>query len=145
VHVLNTRIAKHKKWGSKSSSSANKWLSIHQFSDIKTCFDYLRKHYSKILTTHLSSNAISLYDIDFTGSVALVFGNEHEGVSEEVRALSDGNFIIPQVGIIQSLNISVACAVSIYEAFRQKKNAGHYNQPSLEQGAVLQLMKQWDL
>ena len=80
-----------------------------------------------ILTTHLSSDAIELYDIDFAAeSVALVFGNEHEGVSEEMRLMADGNFIIPQVGMIQSLNISVACAISIYEAFRQKNKAGQY-------------------
>ena len=63
--------------------------------------------------------------------MALVFGNEHAGVSEEFREVADGNFIIPQMGIIQSLNISVACAVSIYEAMRQKIKAGHYEKASL--------------
>nr|HPH37251.1 TrmH family RNA methyltransferase [Sediminibacterium sp.] len=61
-------------------------------------------------------------------SIALVFGNEHKGVSKEARDLADGNFIIPQVGMIPSLNISVACAVAIYEAFRQRKVAGLYDQ-----------------
>ena len=56
-----------------------------------------------------------------------MFGNEHSGVSEEIIAMADGNFIIPQVGIIKSLNISVACAVTLYEAYRQKNNAGHYD------------------
>jgi len=79
-----------------------------------------KKKYDKIYTTHLSKTAKSLYEIDLTEKVALVFGNEHTGVSEEICAMADGNFIIPQVGIIQSLNISVACAITIYEAFRQK-------------------------
>jgi len=57
--------------------------------------------------------------------------------------MADGNFIIPQIGIIQSLNISVACAVSIYEAFRQKNAAGHYAAPSLSNEAMNELMKQW--
>ena len=109
------------------------------------CVAQLRKEYSTILTTHLSSEAISLYSIDFTGSIALVFGNEHEGVSEEMRSLADGNFLIPQVGIIQSLNISVACAVSIYEAFRQKNNAGHYQQSFLPEQRKGALMQQWGL
>ena len=126
IYILNTKIPRHKKWGAKSSSSAAKWLTIHQFDDVNNCVSELRKKYKKIYTTHLATDAISLYDIDFTESIALVFGNEHEGVSEELRNLADGNFIIPQMGIIQSLNISVACAVSIYEAFRQKNNAGHY-------------------
>ena len=67
-----------------------------------------------------------------TQPIALVFGNEHSGVSEEIRALADGNFVIPQVGIIRSLNISVACAVTLYEAYRQKEAAGHYNRTDME-------------
>src|ERR1700712_1922695 len=111
IYVLNSKIARHKKFGQKSSSSADKWLTIHQYTDTQECFAALRNQYSLILTTHLSSDAIALHDIDFTQSIALVFGNEHDGVSEEIRAMADGNFIIPQVGIIKSLNISVACAV----------------------------------
>lgn len=121
IYVLNTKIAVHKKWGTKSSSSAYKWLTIHQFTDATECFAALRNKYDLILTTHLSSDAISLHEIEFTKHIALVFGNEHDGVSQEIREMADGNFIIPQVGIIKSLNISVACAVSLYEAFRQKK------------------------
>lgn len=145
IYILNTKIPKHKKWGSKSSSSAAKWLSIHQFADAEECFTELRKHYDKIYSTHLSSNAISLYELDLTQSIALVFGNEHSGVSEEITNKCNGNFIIPQVGIIQSLNISVACAVSLYEAFRQKKNAGHYDQSSLPIDKKNQLMNEWGL
>jgi len=143
IYILNTKIPRHKKFGSKSSSSAAKWMTVHQFTNTEECFDELRKNYQHIYATHLAANAISLYEIDFTKSTALVFGNEHEGVSEEITKLVDGNFIIPQVGIIQSLNISVACAVSIYEAFRQKKNAGHYDNPSLSQQQINKLMLQW--
>jgi tRNA (guanosine-2'-O-)-methyltransferase len=143
IYVLNTRIPPHKKWGAKSSSSADKWLSIHQFDNAAECFSSLRKRYSTILTTHLSSDAISLHSIDFTKSMALVFGNEHSGVSDEIRALADGNFIIPQVGIIQSLNISVACAVTLYEAFRQKSNAGQYNRKSMDDVRFGELLKEW--
>ncbi len=143
IYILNTKIPRHKKFGTKSSSSALKWLTIHQFDDVEKCFEELRKHHQKILTTHLSTDAISLYEIDFTKSVALVFGNEHSGVSDEVRALADGNFIIPQMGIIQSLNISVACAVSIYEAYRQKKIAGHYQQTSLSKERINDLRSEW--
>lgn len=143
IYVLNTKIPRHKKWGSKSSSSAAKWLTIHQFEEAKACFDDLRSKYSKILTTHLSSDAIGLYDINFTESIALVFGNEHAGVSDEIREMADGNFIIPQVGIIQSLNISVACAVTVYEAYRQKLTAGHYNQQRLNDRQFGSLFRDW--
>ena len=95
------------------------------------------------MTTHLSSDAVSLHEINFTESVALVFGNEHAGVTEEFRNLADGNFIIPQMGIIQSLNISVACAVSIYEAMRQKMNAGHYNEQTMTLERQESLLANW--
>lgn len=144
IFVLNTKIPPHKKWGAKSSSSAAKWLTIHQFDNAEKCFSSLRKHYSTILTTHLSSDAVSLHQIDFTQSIALVFGNEHSGVSDEIRALADGNFVIPQVGIIRSLNISVACAVTLYEALRQKTNAGQYNQPGLDAVRYEELFKEWE-
>lgn len=143
IYILNTRIPRHKKWGARSSSSAAKWLTIHQFDDAEACFTSLRQCYSTILTTHLSSDAVSLHSIDFTGSIALVFGNEHNGVSDEVRALADGNFIIPQAGMIRSLNISVACAVTLYEAFRQKQAAGHYNHRGLDSVRYEELMREW--
>ena len=143
IYILNTKIPRHEKFGAKSSSSAAKWLTVHQYDNAQDCFAALRKRYRKILTTHLSSDAVSLYQIDFTEPIALVFGNEHAGVSDEIRALADGNFIIPQMGIIQSLNISVACAVSIYEAYRQKKIAGHYDQPSMSADRQLQLLAEW--
>ncbi len=145
VFILNTKIPRHKKWGAKSSSSAAKWLTVHQFENASECFSSLRKRYSKILTTHLSSGAIGLHEINMTEPIALVFGNEHSGVSDDIRALADGNFIIPQVGIIQSLNISVACAVTLYEAFRQKNLAGHYNRDNMDHVMKQELLKEWEL
>ena len=143
VYILNTRIGPHKKWGFKSSSSANNWMTTHQFTDTKECIVALRSKYATILTTHLAANSVGLYQLDFTGNIALVFGNEHSGVSEEMIANSDGNFTIPQQGIIRSLNISVACAVTIYEAYRQKKNAGHYDQSSLPVERKNSLLREW--
>jgi tRNA (guanosine-2'-O-)-methyltransferase len=143
LYVLNTKIPRHKKWGTKSSSSAAKWLTVHQFDNAQECFFELRKRYSKILTTHLSSDAVNLYEINFTQPLALVFGNEHSGVSEEIRSLADGNFIIPQVGIIRSLNISVACAVTLYEAYRQKTIAGHFDKTKLNGEVLKELMDKW--
>lgn len=145
IYVLNTKIPRHKKWGSRSSSSAAKWLTVHQYEDLPACMAALRQRYQRILTTHLSSDAVSLYSLDFTGSLALVFGNEHAGVSDELRAMADGNFIIPQVGMIQSLNISVACAVTLYEAFRQKTAAGQYTTQKLSHEEYRSLQKQWGL
>ena len=145
IFVLNTKIPRHKKFGPRSSSSAAKWLTIHQFENVAECFSELRKKYSTILTTHLGNKTKDLYDIDFSKSTALVFGNEHAGLSEEVLQYSDGNFIIPQSGIIRSLNISVACAVTLYEAFRQKRIAGHYDGGSLSDEMKSDLLESWGL
>lgn len=143
IYILNTRIPRHKKWGAKSSSSAAQWLTIHQYTDARECFAALRGRADHIFTTHLAGDAVTLYDMDLTGRIALVFGNEHSGVSDEIRALADGNFIIPQVGIIQSLNISVACAVTLYEAFRQKSAAGQYDRPGLAPDRYAGLLREW--
>ena len=143
IFVLNTKIPPHKKWGKRSSSSAAKWLTIHQYDNAQECFSHLRKRYSKILTTHLGTDSASLHDIDFTRSIALIFGNEHDGVSDETCKLADGNFVIPQTGIIRSLNISVACAVTLYEAFRQKMRAGHYENRKLNDQEFNALLNEW--
>jgi tRNA (guanosine-2'-O-)-methyltransferase len=145
IYILNTRIPPHKRWGAKSSSSAADWLTIHQFTDAIECFDVLRSKEFTILTTHLADNSVNLYQLDLTRKLALVFGNEREGVSPEIRALADGNFIIPQAGIIQSLNISVACAVTLYEACRQKTVMGHYGQPKITGEAAKQLLLHWGM
>jgi tRNA (guanosine-2'-O-)-methyltransferase len=129
--------------GQRVHSSAAKWLTIHQFTEATACFAQLRLHYKKIYTTHLSSDAVGLHELKLTEPVALVFGNEHSGVSDEIIAMADGNFIIPQVGIIKSLNISVACAVTLYEAFRQKNNAGHYDEVKLAGEKLTNLRDEW--
>ena len=143
IYILNSKIPPHKKWGAKSSSSAAKWLTVHQFTDANECFAAIRKNFKKIYTTHLSRDAVGLHELNLTESVCLVFGNEHSGVSENIIAMADSNFIIPQVGIIKSLNISVACAVSLYEAYRQKNAAGHYDNIKLEGGKLDSLRDEW--
>lgn len=149
VYVINPRFSKDlQKQSKQSSSGALKWVSMHQFESTTECMQLVQQQYSQIWATHLSAEAKTLYDVDFTGSVALVFGNEHKGVSEQCLSHCTGNFIIPQVGMVQSLNISVACAVSLYEAFRQRKNAGYYqgntDMPEMEQQALARRWKIYD-
>jgi tRNA (guanosine-2'-O-)-methyltransferase len=143
IFILNNKIPPHRKWGAKSSSSAAKWLTIHQYTNADECFAELRKRYKKIYTTHLSTDAVGMHQLNFTEPLALVFGNEHSGVSDEIISMADGNFIIPQVGIIKSLNISVACAVTLYEAYRQKSIAGHYDAVRLADNQLNELRNEW--
>ncbi len=145
VYILNNRIPPHKKWGYRSSSTANKWLNVHQYTDAESCFDEIRKKYKNIYTTHLADDSVEIYNLDLTESIALVFGNETFGVSEEIRKHSNGNFIIPQVGVIKSLNISVACAVTLYEAFRQKTAKGHYLESRMPNAQLTELRDQWNI
>jgi tRNA (guanosine-2'-O-)-methyltransferase len=137
VGVLDVHLVYHTgqsfpELGEKSSASARKWVLTHKHSSIDECYDSLRKEGKKILTTGMSNEARSLYAIDFTEPIAIVFGNEHAGVSEEAILKADGNMLIPQVGMIQSLNISVACAVTLYEAFRQRSLKGMYDSIQME-------------
>lgn len=145
VYILNDRIPPHRKWGYRSSSTAAQWLSVHQFTNAEACFEEVSRKYKNIYTSHLGEASTDLYSMDLTSSIALVFGNETFGVSDNIRNYSNGDFIIPQSGIIKSLNISVACAVTLYEAFRQKKQKGHYDEPRLPESELMELQKQWKL
>jgi tRNA (guanosine-2'-O-)-methyltransferase len=146
LYVLNTQIARHKKFGKKSSASAAGWLTIHHFDAIESCVTALRNKYNKLYATHLGEKAYSLYELDLTESVALVFGNEHAGISDELLKHCDGNFIIPQVGMVKSLNISVACAITLYEAFRQRHVKGFYDgMTRLHEEQVKRLSDKWGL
>ncbi len=127
----------------KSSASAIKWVKLNFFDDVEKCFEYIRSKGMKIYTTHLDTEAVSIYELDLVQPVALVFGNEHTGVSEIAVNLADGNFKIPQVGMIESLNISVACAVSLYETFRQRQQAGKYDKPQINGEMFNELYQNW--
>lgn len=129
--------------GKQSSASARKWVDLVTHSDVSECCKGLKARGFKIYTTHMSTDAVSLYDLDLTQPCALVFGNEHSGVSAEALAYADANFLIPQVGMVQSLNISVACAVSLFEALRQRKAAGMYDEAQFEDADLTRRMRDW--
>ena len=121
-HLKNRKI----KIGRRTSAGARKWVEVVRFNDAKLCFEYVKTKYDNVLATNLSETAQSIYDIDLTGSIAIMFGNEKEGITPEALSYVDGNILIPQAGMVQSLNISVACSVVLYEAFRQRKTKGLY-------------------
>ncbi|MEW6701889.1 MAG: TrmH family RNA methyltransferase [Bacteroidota bacterium] len=126
-----------------SSSSANKWVEAEKYSDTKICFDELRTQGFKIYASMLNKNAVNLYEIDLTKKVALVFGNEKRGVSSEAEEFADETFYIPMRGMIQSLNVSVAAAVTLYEAQRQRVQKGMYKESELSQVELDRLIDKW--
>lgn len=134
---------KFPKIGRKSSSSANKWLGRRKHTTVDECYAALRKEGFTVYATHLGKDAVSLYDVDLTKPVALVFGNEHRGVSEEAASNADINIQIPMMGMIQSLNVSVACAVTLYEVMRQRLANSAYASPKLSPVQLKALFDDW--
>lgn len=145
IYVVNTTQKSSQRWGDKSSASANKWLPVHIFQDIESCIAVVRNKYPRIISTYLNTAAHNMYEIDFTLPTAIIFGNEHRGVSQKAMELSDANMVIPQMGIIQSLNISVACAVTLYEAYRQKNNKQHYEVRKINNVEKQFLLEFWEI
>jgi tRNA (guanosine-2'-O-)-methyltransferase len=129
IFVLYTRpgLQNHKlELGKRTSAGSRKWIDVYLYREVETCMEHVRRNYAHIYATHLAHDAKSLYELNLTDSVALLFGNEAEGLSDLALRHADGNFVIPQVGMAQSLNVSVACAVSLYEAYRQRMLLGKY-------------------
>ena len=136
-------VEKFPRIGKKSSSSANKWLDCRRHTSVADCYARLREEGFRVYATRLGGSSQSLYDLDLARPSALVFGNEHRGVSGEAAEMADGNFHIPMVGMIQSLNVSVAAAVSLYEAHRQRLSAGNYGKTALGEEELARLYGDW--
>lgn len=136
-------IEKFPKINRTSSASAVKWVERERFSDVQTCYENLRRQGFKIYASSLTEHSISLYDIDFTQKTAVVLGNEHRGVSQDAADFADGVFLIPMHGMVQSLNVSVANAVILYEAQRQRLINGMYDRSELNEEEIDKFIDEW--
>ena len=114
--------------GKRTSKGTRKWVDVFIYRDVDTCFTEVRSRYKRILAASLAEGSRSIYEAEFDQPTAILFGNEHNGVSPEALSKSDGSIFIPQHGMAQSLNISVACAVVLYECLRQRTEKGMYDQ-----------------
>ncbi len=142
VNLLYT-IEEFPKISKTSSASSRKWVEYEKCSDTEKCFLNLKKEGFKIIATALTGKAKNLYDFDLTGKVAIVMGNEHRGVSEEVLKYADDVLYIPMRGMIQSLNVSVATAVILYEAQRQRALKGMYDKSELTESELEKMIEEW--
>ncbi len=115
-----------------TSASAAKWIAPYFHDSIESCYASLREAGHWIFATALRQASVDLYRMNLTEPIALVFGNEMRGVSEQAIELADGCIHIPMQGMVESLNISVACAVSLYEVMRQRREAGMYDTPQMD-------------
>ncbi|MBE3126342.1 MAG: hypothetical protein IMZ57_11890 [Acidobacteria bacterium] len=125
------------------STRADKWLEIAVHPTPAECLEPLKKAGFEIVATHLQKDAIPYTDIDFAKPVALVFGSESEGISEEALAFADKVVRIPMFGMVQSLNLSVSVAVILYEALRQRAAKGYFDKARLAPEEFERLRKKW--
>jgi tRNA (guanosine-2'-O-)-methyltransferase len=142
VELLYTQ-EKFPRIGKKSSSSANKWIERRKHISVDSCFATLKSEGFVVLATCVGGGTRSLYDIDLTRKTAFVFGNEHRGVSPESARAADLQVEIPMMGMIESLNVSVAAAVCLYEALRQRLEAGMFDDPQLSEEDLHSLYETW--
>ena len=131
------------KIGKKSSASAGKWVERRKFKTVSECYATLHEEGFRIYATRLDERSQSLYEVDLTRKVAIVFGNEHRGVSDEAARQADGIMRIPRFGMIQSLNVSVACAITLFEALRQRLKHGDYERSKLQPEQFEELFEAW--
>ncbi|MBT8387688.1 MAG: RNA methyltransferase [Ignavibacteria bacterium] len=136
-------IEKFPKIGKKSSASAFKWIEKEKFKSVEECYKQLRSEGYKIYASSISEGAQDLYKIDFIEKAAIVMGNEHRGVSKEAEDLADELFYIPMYGMVQSLNVSVSAAITIYEALRQRTLKGMYEKSELNNEEIEECIKKW--
>lgn len=111
VHVVDHQEAFKP---SSVAKGVDRWLNVHRHADIPSCVAELKKHNYKIASAMPNPvNCVSLYELDLSQPIAVLFGNEHEGMSEDFRPFVDTFFTIPMVGMVESLNISVCAAITM--------------------------------
>ena len=142
IHLLYN-ISSFPDINNRSSAGVRKWMRFHRHTFADDCFTNLKENGFTVLATRLDKDAISIYDYDLTKKIALVMGNEHSGVSDELLSYCDDKIYIPMNGMAESLNVSVATATILYEAYRQRYNKGMYDSPRLDNQIREELLAQW--
>ncbi len=119
-HVIET-FEKFKE-ANRVTQGADKWLEVKKWKSTKDCIAQLKKDKIRICVTSLQSSK-PLQEIDFSTPLALVLGNEKDGVSQEMLDAADERVILPMPGFVQSFNISIAGALCLYHIWydRQQK------------------------
>ena len=109
-----------------SAAGSNSWVSVKTHRTIGDAVGHLKAQGMQILASNLSARAVDFREVDYTRPTCVLLGQEKTGITEEALALADQDIVIPMIGMVQSLNVSVASALILYEAQRQRQNAGLY-------------------
>jgi tRNA (guanosine-2'-O-)-methyltransferase len=115
-----------------TSASAEKWVELRPYGTLEAALEVVRASGMRLLAAHFSSEAVDFREADYTVPTCVVLGNEKHGVSLSAADAADGHIIIPMLGMVTSLNVSVATAVILFEAQRQRRAAGMYDAPRLD-------------
>ncbi|MDE3001858.1 MAG: tRNA (guanosine(18)-2'-O)-methyltransferase TrmH [Gemmatimonadota bacterium] len=115
-----------------TSAGSKKWVQVHRHPDIASAVHALKRQGLTVLAAHPSTSSVDFREIDYTKPTAIMMGAELHGVSDEGLALADQHLLIPMLGMVHSLNVSVATALILFEAARQRSDAGLYNTCRLE-------------
>ncbi len=110
-----------------AAAGSNSWVQVKTHPTIADAVHQLKDQGMQILATHLSDKAVDFREIDYTRPTCILMGQEKTGITQQALALADQDIIIPMIGMVQSLNVSVASALILYEAQRQRQNAGMYS------------------
>ncbi len=125
------------------TTRTEKWLEIGLHASASECLSRLKERGFAIVATRLSDEAVPYTDLDYGRPLALVFGSESDGISDEALAFADHVIRIPMVGMVQSLNLSVSVAVVLYEALRQRQTLGYFDRPRLSPAEYESLKAKW--
>lgn len=125
------------------STRAEKWIQFNYYTSTSECFDKLKKRGFKIAATHLGKDSLPYTSLDYTQRLAIVFGNEAEGISEEALDLADYRIKIPMIGMAQSLNLSVSVGIILYEAMKQRREKGFYERKRLSPKEFKKYADKW--
>jgi len=125
------------------STRAEKWLHFNYYHSTAECLEQLKGKGFKIAATFLDDKSIPYTSVDYTQPLAVVFGNESEGISEEARHLADYIIKIPMIGMVQSLNLSVSVGIILYEAMKQRMEKGLSKKMRLSSSEFEALKKAW--
>jgi tRNA (guanosine-2'-O-)-methyltransferase len=137
VHVVEGPMKAYDR-NKKISQNADKWLDVVRWKTTAECLLHLKERGFAVYATHLGEGSVDLAALSFARPVALVFGNEHRGVSEQALAHADARYAIPMRGFSQSLNVSVAAAVSLFRAVeRRQEERGRHGDLTDEEAAGL--------
>jgi len=127
----------------KTSQGAEKWVRVRQHESLGGACDFLRARGFQLVAAHLDDSASDYRDVDYTVPTALLLGTELFGVSPAALAAADRHVFVPMKGMTQSLNVSVACAIVLYEAMRQRDSVGLYGRRRLDPGLQEKQRFEW--